>query len=72
LTIRDVTKQIEVPFNYDGEIESPYGFKVYTFSGALNLKGSEYNVAPSLGAPLVADEVKVNFSVETAQPQVAQ
>lgn len=72
LTIRDVTKQIEVPFNYDGEIDSPYGFKVYTFSGALNLKRSEYNVAPSLGAPLVADEVKINFSVETAQPQVAQ
>jgi len=69
LTVRDVTKPIEVPFNYNGEIDSPYGFKVYTFTGTIKLNRNDYGVAPGLSAPLVRDEVTIDFSVETAKAQ---
>ncbi len=69
ITIRDVTKPIEVPFNYTGEIDNPFGGKVYTFSGNMTLKRSDYGVAPSLSSPLVGDEVKINFSAESAKKE---
>ncbi len=69
LTIRDVTKTIEVPFNYNGDIDGPSGFKVYTFTGGMKLNRNDYGVAPGLSAPLVRDEVTINFSVETAKAQ---
>ncbi|HEX5001917.1 MAG TPA: YceI family protein, partial [Bacteroidia bacterium] len=69
LTIKNITKTMEVPFNYNGAVDNPYGFKVYTFSGSLEFKRDQFNIAPDLGSPLVANEVYINFSIETNSNQ---
>ncbi len=66
LTVRDVTKTIDVPFNYLGEIESPFGTKVNTFNGSLTINRKDYKIS-KYGPPLVKDDVTIEFSVETSQ-----
>ncbi|HVA99541.1 MAG TPA: sodium-translocating pyrophosphatase [Bacteroidia bacterium] len=68
LTIKNVTKAVEVPFNYVG-VDSlkmqGRTFKTYTFAGEFSLNRTDYNVGkPSV---MVGSDVKIKFSVETAK-----
>lgn len=63
LTIKNVTKEIEVPFNYVGKQMDSDEIHHYTFEGAIDIKRSEFAVGTE--NPVVGDDVKIYFSIET-------
>lgn len=65
LTIKDVTKDVRLPFNYVGELFNPMlKSNVTVFEGELDLNRIDFKVGADM-KPVVGDNVKVNFSVET-------
>lgn len=70
LTIRDVTKQVELDVDYNGTVKDPWGNAKAGFeiSGQLNRKdfGLVWNAITEAGSMLVAEEVKLAISVQLA------
>lgn len=68
LTIRDVTKPIELDVEYGGEIKDPYGNqrRGFTITGKMNRKeyGLKYNALLETGGAVVSDEIKLNCHAE--------
>ncbi len=69
LTIKDVTKQITIPFKHYGPIKDPFGgTRVGVVADPITIKRSDYHVAWNQklgdGTPVVADEVSVKLSLE--------
>ncbi len=65
LTIKDVTKDIRLPFNYVGEVFNPMlKGNVTVFEGEFDLNRIDFKVGTDM-KPVVGDHVNVNFSVET-------
>jgi K(+)-stimulated pyrophosphate-energized sodium pump len=63
LTIKDVTKEVEVPFNYIGSALNEYSkTNSYTFVGEFDINRIDYHVGAK--HPLVGSDVKSEFSVE--------
>ena len=62
LTIRDVTKQVEVPVVYNGTVKDPWGNTKAGFkaTGKINRKefNLKYNSAAGTGEAVVGDEVE--------------
>jgi len=77
LTMRGVTKQVTLPVTFLGEGKDPWGNEKIGFelSTVLNRKdyGINWNKTLDAGGVLVADEVKVQISVEAnkVKPQAA-
>ncbi|MGH3328021.1 MAG: YceI family protein [Streptomycetales bacterium] len=67
LTIRDVTRAVEVPFTLEGQATDPFGNARVGFSGqaSINRKdwGLTWNVALESGGILVGDKIKLLFDV---------
>ena len=70
LTIRDVTKPIELAVDYNGTVKDPWGNAKAGFeiSGILNRKdfGLVWNALTEAGSMLVAEEVKLAISAQLA------
>lgn len=70
LTIRGVTKQVEMSVDYNGTVKDPWGNAKAGFeiSGQLNRKdfGLVWNALTEAGSMLVAEEVKLAISVQLA------
>ncbi len=68
LTIKDVTRPIELEVEFLGMESSPYGFKVAGFEarGSLSRKdfGLNWNVALETGGFMVGDEIKLRIDAE--------
>ena len=69
LTIKDVTKQISIPFKHYGPIMDPYGStRVGVVADPITIKRSDYHVAWNQklgdGTPVVADDVSIKLSLE--------
>lgn len=62
LTIKDVTKEIEVPFNYDG-ISEKDGTKVAKFSGEVVIDRRDFHLDDFSGMGMDDDAI-VNFVIE--------
>lgn len=77
LTIKDVTKQVEIPFEL-AKLDTPRG-KIIGIDGSVKINRQDYNVKwnrplqQGLGAT-VSDEVKITLNLEArqAQPAAAQ
>ncbi len=69
LTIKGVTKDITVPFNYIGKQEQDwkeYGkFNIAGFEGRVVIKRSDFGIGEAGGA--LGDEVTINFTIEALQ-----
>ncbi len=67
LTIRDVTKTVEVPLVYGGTVKDPYGNTKAGFkaSGKINRKeyNLKYNGAAATGEAVVSDDVEFKIDV---------
>jgi K(+)-stimulated pyrophosphate-energized sodium pump len=63
LTIKDVTRRIEIPFNFLGETPRTENPSIYTFEGEVVINREEFHV----GGPSKAlgKDVKIHFSIET-------
>lgn len=70
LTMRGVTKRIEVPVAYLGMAKDPWGNEKVGFEGELTLNRKEFglnwNAALETGGLLVGDEVTVSVSIQAA------
>lgn len=66
LTIRGVSKEIELPFSINGPIQDPWGNQRVGAEAATKISRKEYGVNGAPGA--VGDEVKISLSVEAARP----
>ena len=63
LTIKGITKQVNVPFNYLGENTGFQNSKVYSFEGAITINRLDFKIgAPYLN--FLGDDAKVEFTVE--------
>ncbi|WP_296136407.1 YceI family protein [uncultured Tessaracoccus sp.] len=71
LTIKDVTKRITIPFEYQGEATDVYGNKRVGLEGGIQVKRSDYgltwNAALETGGVMVSDKVNLEFDVSAIQ-----
>jgi polyisoprenoid-binding protein YceI len=68
LTIRDITKPVELKVEYNGSTKDPWGFERMGFeiSGKINRKefGLKWSAVTEAGGLVVADDVKLAMNVE--------
>lgn len=68
LTIKGVTKQVEIPFELSGPITDPWGNTRIAAEGSTTINrrdyGVTYNQMMKDGAAVVADKVKITLNVE--------
>jgi polyisoprenoid-binding protein YceI len=67
LTIKDVTKSVTIPLEYQGAAKDPYGNQRIGFEGTLPIVRSEYginfNAALETGGVLVSDKITLEFEI---------
>ncbi|MBI2678290.1 MAG: YceI family protein [Candidatus Koribacter versatilis] len=68
LTIKGVTKQVEIPFELNGPITDPWGNTRIAAEGSTTINRRDYGVTYNRmmkdGAAVVADKVKITLNVE--------
>jgi polyisoprenoid-binding protein YceI len=71
LTIRGVTKQVEIPFEIAGPVTSPWGQQVIGIEGRLAINrmdfGANWNKAIEAGGFVVDEEVKIELNIEASE-----
>ncbi|MDX1586063.1 MAG: YceI family protein [Balneolaceae bacterium] len=71
LTIRDVTKEVELDVNHGGTVEDPYGNTKAGFeiTGTINRKefGLTWSAVTEAGNVVVGDEIKLHLNVQLVQ-----
>ena len=74
LTIRDITKPVELKVEYNGEITDPWGMERLGFeaTGKINRKdyGLKWSAVTEAGGVVVSDDVKLQLNIEMVK-QVA-
>ena len=67
LTIKDVTRSITFPLEYQGAATDPYGNQRVGFEGSTDIQRSDYNVAFNAvletGGVLVSDKIVLEFEL---------
>jgi K(+)-stimulated pyrophosphate-energized sodium pump len=63
LTIKGVTKQVAIPFNFLGEAKREGEPSIYTFEGEITINRVDYTVGSS--NPALSNDVKITFSIES-------
>jgi polyisoprenoid-binding protein YceI len=68
LTIKDVTREVELEVEYEGAGRSPYGFDIFGFSAHTEIDREEFgltwNVALETGGVVVGKKVKIEIEGE--------
>jgi polyisoprenoid-binding protein YceI len=71
LTIRGISREIELPVRYLGTARDPFGRDLAAFEGSITLNrkdfGLTWNAALETGGFLVGDDVEVTFNIEAAR-----
>lgn len=67
LTIRGVSKSVELPFTFVGVQDSPFeeGAKIASFEGYCQIVRQDFGI--TYGAGILGDDVKITFSMEAIQ-----
>jgi polyisoprenoid-binding protein YceI len=67
LTVKDVTKQVVLPIEYQGAATDPYGNKRIGFEGSTTINRSDYgvnfNAALETGGVLVSEKITLEFEI---------
>jgi polyisoprenoid-binding protein YceI len=67
LTVKDVTKQVTIPFEFGGHAKDPFGNDRVGFEGTTTINRSDYNVkfnaALETGGVLVSDKITLEFEI---------
>lgn len=75
LTIRDVTREVQLAVTHEGSGSDPWGNERmgYSATGRLNRQdfGLKWNMALEAGGVLVGDDVKISLDVELVRPTAA-
>jgi polyisoprenoid-binding protein YceI len=71
LTIRDVTKQVVLDTEFDGQILDAYGKQRAAFTATTEINrtdfGVNYNAAIETGGVVVGDKVKITLNISAVQ-----
>ncbi len=71
LTIRDVTREVELAVEYDGVVDSPWGAQVVAFTASTEIDreafGITWNQALEAGGFVVGKHVKVEIAIEAVR-----
>ncbi|HMR50292.1 MAG TPA: YceI family protein [Arachnia sp.] len=71
LTIRDVTRSLTIPFEFQGTAKDPFGNTRVGFEGSVQVLRSDFgltwNAALETGGFLVSDKVTLEFEVSAIQ-----
>lgn len=71
LTIKGVTKSVEIPFTLSGPIENPmYPVNVVGIEGNLTVNRRDFNITYAPAA-VIGDQVKIDLQVEFNRPRPA-
>jgi polyisoprenoid-binding protein YceI len=73
LTIKGVTRQVELATEFEGAITDPYGLQRIAFSASTEIDrtdfGLDFNAALETGGLIVGKNVKITLEVEAIIPQ---
>jgi polyisoprenoid-binding protein YceI len=68
LTIRDVTKEVELDAEYEGQVDDPWGNHRAAFTATTQISRKEFNVRWNqmleAGGAVIGDNVKVTLHIE--------
>jgi polyisoprenoid-binding protein YceI len=71
LTIRDVTRAVDLEVEYDGTVISPYGQEVIAFTASTEIDREEFgitwNQAIEAGGVMVGKKVKIELNIEATR-----
>lgn len=71
LTIKDVTKSVEIPFTLSGPTDHPMApLSVLAIDGALTINRRDFNITYAPAA-VIGDQVKIDLQVEFNRPRPA-
>jgi polyisoprenoid-binding protein YceI len=72
LTVRDITKEVTLEAEFEGQVKDPYGLQRagFTAETTINRKefGLNWNAVLEAGGAVVADKVKVTIHAEFTRP----
>lgn len=72
LTIRDVTKEVVLDTEFEGQVRDPYGNQRAGFTATTQINrrdfGVSFNGALETGGMIVADKVKITLHIEAVRP----
>jgi len=72
LTIRDVTREVRIPFELTGPVASANGQKRFGAEGTLRINRFDYRLQWNdlrEAVPVVGDEVRIELSIEAVTPR---
>ncbi len=73
LTIKGVTRNVELATEFEGALTDPYGFQRIAFSAETEIDrtdfGLDFNAAVETGGLVVGKKVKINLEVEAIVPK---
>jgi K(+)-stimulated pyrophosphate-energized sodium pump len=71
LSMRGVTREVDLPFTFAGVEESPYkeGLMVSGFEGVLTIDRNDYDLGYQPAPGMLGKEVKIHFDAEAQQMQ---
>ncbi len=73
ITIRDVTQDIPIDFNYRGIVKDPFGAERAVVEASMHLSrkafGLTWNKILETGGALVGDEIKISLTIQAKQKQ---
>lgn len=64
LTIKDVTKEIELDYDFGGKTTNKQGKTLIGFSLEGEIKRSDFNLAPQTSSVSISDKIKLRIDVE--------
>lgn len=75
LTIKGVTRQVELETEFEGAIDDPYGMRRIAFSASTEIDrtdfGLDFNAVVESGGLVVGKKVKIDLEVEAVTPKDA-
>ncbi|MBL4668079.1 MAG: sodium/proton-translocating pyrophosphatase, partial [Flavobacteriales bacterium] len=70
LTVMAVTKDVELPFEYFGKQDTPWGFPSAAFAGEITINKNDYGL--TYGGSMLGEDVKIEFAIELNPPKAAE
>ncbi|NQX97222.1 MAG: sodium/proton-translocating pyrophosphatase, partial [Flavobacteriales bacterium] len=70
LTVMAVTKDVELPFEYFGKQDTPWGFPSAAFAGEITINKNDYGL--TYGGSMLGEDVKIDFAIVLNPPYAAE
>ena len=65
-----ITKAVDMPFNYYGKQDTPWGFPSAAFDGIITINKNDYGL--TYGGSMLGEEVSIDFAIEMNPKKVEE